>query len=57
MHTDVVQQIATRVGQCPAQAAATETVSAAAFKAGVKLAVLTAEMRRLTVHSKSSDHR
>jgi hypothetical protein len=47
MHTDVVKHIAARAGQHPDQAAASETVSAAAFKAQVKSALLAAEMQRL----------
>jgi hypothetical protein len=48
MHTDVVQHIVAQVGQHPDQAAATATMTAAAFKAEAKSAVLTAEMQRLT---------
>jgi hypothetical protein len=47
MHTDVVKHIAAQVGKHPEEAAATEEVSAAAFKADVKSAVLAAEMQRL----------
>jgi hypothetical protein len=47
MQTDVVKQVAARVGQHPDTAAATEAVSAATFKADVKSAVLAAEMQRL----------
>jgi hypothetical protein len=47
MHTDVVKHIAAQVGQRLNAAAATEEVSAAAFKAQVKSAVLIAEMQRL----------
>jgi hypothetical protein len=55
MHTDVVRHIAAQVGQHPDQAAATEEVSAAAFKADVKTAVLTTEMKRLTsAHARAS---
>ncbi len=46
MHTDVVKHIAAQVGQHPDQAAVTEEMSAAAFKADVKTAVLTTEMKR-----------
>ena len=46
--TDVVQHIVAQVGQHPDQAAATATMTAAAFKAEAKSAVLTAEMQRLT---------
>jgi hypothetical protein len=51
----VVKQVAARVGQHPDEAAATETVSAAAFKADVKTAVLAAEMQRLNAqHTRST---
>jgi hypothetical protein len=41
------KHIAAQVGQHPDQAAATEEVSAAVFKADVKTAVLTTEMQQL----------